>query len=245
MVERSFEDFREAIASLPTSDSISRELLETEPFLLESAGNLQVVYAPFDYVNRHARVMLVGVTPGWTQMHISFVEARAGLEEGQDTDTVLRRVKRVAAFSGSLRTNLVSMLDGIGIPEALGLGSSADLFTSQYESLLHATSAVRYPVFKSGKNYPGSNPTIPKSDLLAPYLDLLADEVDQVAGAVIVPLGKGVEAALGALIDGGRVDKARCLSGFPHPSGAYVGRPAQYKANRDRLSEQVTAWFAR
>jgi hypothetical protein len=30
MVERSFEDFREAIASLPTSDSISQVILETE-----------------------------------------------------------------------------------------------------------------------------------------------------------------------------------------------------------------------
>ena len=58
------------------------------------------MYAPFDYVNEDGRVMLVGVTPGWTQMHASFVEARAGLEDGQDTGTILRRVKRKAAFPG-------------------------------------------------------------------------------------------------------------------------------------------------
>lgn len=241
--ERSFDDFREAIASLPKSESIGRELLETEPFVLDRSGSLQVVYAPFDYVNEGGRVMLVGVTPGWTQMHGSFVEARAGVEDGQDTDTILRRVKRTAAFSGSLRTNLVSMLDGIGIPEALGLGSSAELFTVQSESLKHATSAVRYPVFKAGKNYTGSSPTIPDSALLAPYLDVLADEADQVAQAIIVPLGKAVETALRWLIDAGRVDEARCLFGFPHPSGADAHRISQYETNRDRLSEQVAGWF--
>ncbi len=112
--ERSFEEFRGAIACSPLSSSIDRKLLDAEPFVLGRAGRLTVVYAPFDYINRSARVVLVGVTPGWTQMHSSYVEARSGIEEGKDTDAILRRVKRVAAFSGSLRTNLVSMLDGIG-----------------------------------------------------------------------------------------------------------------------------------
>ena len=119
--ERSFDDFRSTISTLPLSDSIDRGLLVAEPFVLARAGALEVVYAPFDYVNMSARVALVGVTPGWTQMHASYVEARSGIEQGQDTEAILRRVKRVAAFSGSLRTNLVSMLDGIGLPHHLGL----------------------------------------------------------------------------------------------------------------------------
>lgn len=243
LLEQSFDDFREVISSLPNSGSIDRVLLDAEPFVLGSSGNLHVVYAPFDYVNEQARVMLVGVTPGWSQMHVSFVEARAGLEEGQDTEAILRRVKRVAAFSGSLRTNLVSMLDRIGIPEALGLGSSADLFTEQSEDLLHGTSAVRYPVFKGGRNYTGSSPTIPDSELLAPYLDVLATEARHVSRAVIVPLGKAVETALHWLIDAGSVDEERCLFGFPHPSGANAHRAGQFAANRVLLSDKVTAWF--
>ena len=98
------EEFRGAIASLPLSSSIDRKLLDAEPFVLGRAARLTVVYAPFDYISRSARVVLVGVTPGWTQMHSSYVEARSGIEEGQDTDAILRRVKRVAAISGSLRT---------------------------------------------------------------------------------------------------------------------------------------------
>ena len=156
--KRTFEEFRDAIASLPLSTTIDRTLLDNHQFTLVRDGNLSIVYAPFDYVNADAKVALVGVTPGWTQMHTSFVEARSGLEEGQSTIDILRRVKRVAAFSGTLRTNLVSMLDEIGLAEALGVNSTSVMFGEQAEHLLHATSAVRYPVFKAGKNYSGSAP---------------------------------------------------------------------------------------
>jgi hypothetical protein len=53
--ERSFDDFRGAISTLPLSDLIDRGLLVTEPFVLAEAGVLEVVYAPFDYVNISAR----------------------------------------------------------------------------------------------------------------------------------------------------------------------------------------------
>ena len=243
VAERSFDEFREAIASLPMSDSISRGFLEASPFVLGSDGNLSVVYAPFDHVNTEAEVMLVGVTPGWTQMHTSFVEARAGIAEGMDTDSILRRVKRVAAFSGSLRTNLVSMLDGIGIAAALEIGSSSNLFTADGESLLHSTSAVRYPVFKDGKNYTGSTPPITDAPLLVPYLDVLAAETEAVRTAIIVPLGKAVEAVLMHLIRQDEIDRDRCLFGFPHPSGANAHRVTQYDANRTQLSATAAAWF--
>ena len=44
--EGSFDDFRGAIASLPKSDSIGRELLETDPFLLDSSGNSKLCTRP-------------------------------------------------------------------------------------------------------------------------------------------------------------------------------------------------------
>ena len=187
--------------------------------------------------------MLIGVTPGWTQMHTSFVEARAGIAEGQDTESILRRVKRVAAFSGPLRTNLVSMLDGIGIPNALDIESSSDLFAPDGESLLHSTSAVRYPVFRDGKNYTGSSPRITDAPLLVPYLEVLAVEAEAVQAAIIVPLGKAVEAALLHLIRQDEIDQDRCLFGFPHPSGANAHRASQYATNRTQLTATVTAWF--
>ncbi len=206
-------------------------------------GNLSVIYAPFDYVNTRARVILVGVTPGWTRLHTAFVEARSGIAQGLDDGAILRTVKRVAAFSGSLRTNLVSMLDGIGLGAALDIPTSADPFTKRNESLLHSTSAVRYPVFKAGSNYTGSAPSIPDSPLLIPYLHILATEMLAVPAAIIVPLGRAVEHALHYLIRKGEIEVDRCLFGFPHPSGANAHREKQYRNRRGELSSAVADWF--
>ena len=242
-MERSFDQFRRAIALLPLSSSIDRDLLETEPFVLGTDGILSVVYAPFDYVNADARLALVGVTPGWTQMHASFVEARSGIDQGRDTEQILRRVKRVAAFSGSLRTNLVRMLDGIGIADALGVDSSDLLLTEECESLLHSTSAIRYPTFKAGKNYAGSGPSIAKAPLLVPYLNLLAGELRAAKEAIVIPLGRAVETALRYLTNHDSIAERRCLFGFPHPSGANAHRASQYADNRFKLAATAQKWF--
>ena len=69
----------------------------------EDGDGLAVFYAPFDYVNTDARLVLAGVTPGWTQMEISFLEARTGIEAGLSDQEILRTVKRVAAFFGTMR----------------------------------------------------------------------------------------------------------------------------------------------
>jgi hypothetical protein len=135
------------------------------------------------------------------------------------------------------------MLNGIGVPHRLGLDSAADLFTAKHEELLHSTSAVRYPVFKGGKNYSGSQPSLVDTPLFSPYLDLLATELDQVDNAIVVPLGKAVGIASRQLIEEGRLVKDRCLFGFPHPSGAFAGRLAQYHDNQQQLTAKVAAWF--
>jgi hypothetical protein len=50
---------RDVVAGLsPPLDAASPELL------LWESGNVQVYYAPWDWVNTRAKVMLVGITPG-------------------------------------------------------------------------------------------------------------------------------------------------------------------------------------
>lgn len=53
-----------------------------------------------------------------------------------------------------MRTTLVRWLDELGLHHHLGLPSSAELFTTD-DHLLHATSAVRHPVFRDGRNGAG------------------------------------------------------------------------------------------
>ena len=125
----------------------------------------------------------------------------------------------------------------------MDVDSTAELFTEEHEVLLHSTSAIRYPVFNNDKNYSGSQPSIVDAPLLGPYLELLANGLDQVKGAIVVPLGKAGGSVFRHLIDQSSLAEGRCLFGFPHPSGAFAGRAAQYEANRQQLTAKVTSWF--
>lgn len=74
-------------------------------------------------------------------------------------------VKSKASFSGPMRKNLLSMPDGIGLPAALGIETSAWLF-DQDATLLFSTSAVSFTVFITGDNYTGSSPPILRQETL-------------------------------------------------------------------------------
>lgn len=80
-------------------------------------GALSVFYAPWDWVNTSARVMLVGITPGLHQATEALGEAQRSLAEGLSPEDALRRADAVGSFSGPMRTNLVTMLDGIGLAD--------------------------------------------------------------------------------------------------------------------------------
>jgi len=68
-------------------------------------------------------------------------EARLDLLAGLRSAEVCRRAKEQARFAGAIRTNLISMLDGVGLPGCLGLSGSEALF-STHGSLLHTTSML-------------------------------------------------------------------------------------------------------
>lgn len=155
LIDRSwcFDTFAERLAGLPPITSAA-DILRSELLLAED-GPFSVRYCPFDYVNPQAKVVIVGITPGLHQMFLSCQEAQRTLADGPEGDDVLRRACDVGSFAGSMRTNLVTMLDGLALPEILGIASVAQLF-GQRSDLLHSTSALIYPVFISGKNYSGS-----------------------------------------------------------------------------------------
>ncbi len=58
-----------------------------------------------------------------------------------------------------MRTNLIRMLDGIGLAGALHIDSSSQLFDSHFHMVANA-SAIGWPVFVNGANYTGSRPPL-------------------------------------------------------------------------------------
>ena len=179
---------------------------------------MSVYYAPFDYVNPAAKLIVVGVTPGRTQMIAALLETQRQLERGASPDEACFAAKQTASFAG-MRDNLVAMLDYFGIHNSLGINSCNLLFAENYQ-LLHSTSVLRYPVFLDTSNYNGT-PKVRKNSFLKRYVeDYFAKEAKLLREATFVPLGAAASEVLEWLGADGVIEADRILSGFPHPSGA-------------------------
>jgi hypothetical protein len=237
------------IRALPSHTPLTRDDVCRPQFRLHTETDLEVYYAPFDHVNEHARIALVGITPGWTQMEQSFRAVRDALRANLDLGEAAQRAKRTASFAG-IRATLTEWLDEIDVAKVLGINSAGLLFGEhgEHQALLHATSVVRYPVFVRGGNYGGHRPRLLRHPVLRGFVDhVFATEIGRVREALVVPLGAAVEGALCSLIERGVLDGGRCLLGFPHPSRGkgFEERQARYLRSRDALTARVYAWAAR
>lgn len=111
--------------------------------ILDASGGVKIYYAPFEYINQCARIVLVGITPGPTQMVNANNEARRALRAGKSNEEAIQAAKRVAAFSGEpLRGNLINQMNHWGVHKWLDLGDSADLFsTARHPSTNYVSTA--------------------------------------------------------------------------------------------------------
>ena len=75
---------------------ISKQNIINNKFLINSDGNIKIYYAPFDFINSKAKIMIVGITPGFQQMLQSFEVINDGKS--------LKEVKDLSSFKGSMRT---------------------------------------------------------------------------------------------------------------------------------------------
>lgn len=239
-----FATFAPQIAALPAAERLTRERLQVPEFVLHQAGRLAIYYAPFDYINPQARVVLVGITPGFRQMEIALRASRDALLTGEtDYAAICARVKYQASFAGPIRRFLLTMLDGIGIPQALGIPASASLYAERAD-LLQTSAVVRHPVFIDGADWTGHTPPVRTNPLLTRYLwEVMLPELRAVPTAIIISLGKCASDALDTLVAADALDPARCLIGLPHPSGANGHRHAQFAGIQEEATERVAAWF--
>jgi hypothetical protein len=154
-----FATFRDRIGELPTSGPIRDELMLNDAFLLEREGDLQIFYAPVDWLRPRGRLAIVGITPSKETMRIALQTASRDVNDGRSDEEVLRGVKEAAPFSG-FRTQLIERLIWLGLAEHLGV--SRENFWNEATPFIHSTSSVRYPAFVRGKNYSGRQPALDK-----------------------------------------------------------------------------------
>lgn len=238
------ETFLPAIERLPVERPLTKKDLLTESFTMEKEGELEMYFAPHnEYLNREAKIIIAGITPGWNQMKTAYEHFTTCLAGDNPLGICLKKAKIAARFAGSMKANLIHMLDQCGIPQILGIRQSADLF-NESTSLLHTTSMIKYPVFLNGRNYSGYQPSISRSLLLHHYAyEIFPEELARIAPpALIIPLGKIVEQVVHALGEEKKLAGHRYVTGFPHPSGANGHRLKQFKQQEAQLREAVVKW---
>jgi hypothetical protein len=233
-----------AIQTLPVHRPLTKQDLLTEEFLMRKEGELEMYYAPHnEYINKEAKVVIVGITPGWQQMKTAYEQFIKSIASSDNVATALIETKKAAGFAGSMRTNLTRMLDQCDLPRILNIPQSSDLF-GKNRNLLHTTSIIKYPVFLKGKNYTGHQPTVNNSPLLQHYAykEFLNELAKISTYALVIPLGRTVEHVLGRLAEKQKLPEHTYLYGFPHPSGANGHRIKQFQQQRSQLRTKVRIW---
>jgi len=186
----------------------------------------KIVFEPtgFDDVNPEAEVVIVGITPGNSQLK--------GEREGLDK----REIKRLNAFAGNMRPNLVKMLDYVGVNNLLGIETCRSLWEEDFDRV-EMTSLLKeatYIVRKSGKKDMFKEvQLIAKSEKLTKMLNdgFVKDCSNYNKAKLFVACGPKVYDKLIELKNAGIV-KAHVI-GIAHPSGANLGRVLCYLGQKE------------
>ncbi len=242
-MKKTLHEYEEVIKQLHIKDKYEKNELLIDDLLIEKSGNIEIYYAPHnDYLNSKAKIFIVGITPGFQQMSTAISTARKELELETNIEEIQYKCKVAGRFSGSLRKNIISMLDYIKLNEALSINSCSALFEDK-DYLLHTVSLVPYPVFVKKQNYSGHTPKLLKSEFLMKYVyDNFIKELNNIENLkdiLIIPLGRAVEEVLYKLSEEGIICEKQILKGFPHPSGANVNRVIQLEENKENLIRQI------
>jgi hypothetical protein len=202
---------------------------------------IEVWFSPMGELIRDAKLWILGITPGWRQMQIAYSAAADALGKGQSRTDAVAQSKPNVAFAGTMRSNLVAMMDQIGFPESFAVQSSRELFGSP---LLRTGSVLKYPVFRGGKNYTGATPQATKHPVLMEMIELvLRNEIRATSDCLILPLGESVERVLDHVVQARALDDKRILRGLPHPSGANGHRHRLFAEHKHALRRSVLAWY--
>jgi len=186
---------------------------------------LSCFYAPFEHVNQDAKIVIVGITPGRTQMNRALNTLQTGLANNASIDQILKNVKQQASLSGSMRPRIIEILNKLGYAKALNIDSTSSLW-SENNHLVHFCSLLKYPVFIHDKDYCGQ-PTLFNSGELTQLLhqEFINDLATINPDATLMPLGEMVAKVITILRDEGLIKQQvktyqNKVIAPPHPSGA-------------------------
>lgn len=190
--------------------------------------------AALDYVNPNAQVVIVGITPGNSQM------------SGSRDLMSLRDIKRKYAFAGTMRPNLINMLDYIGINKLLGIKTCGTLWDRDFDKV-DMTSILKdavYEIKKDGKKTMFNDVSkIDKSKKLKKLLEdgFIMNSKKYKHEVLFVACGPGVYDVLKKLKIEKRINGL--VVAIAHPSGANAGRVNCYMGKKQPIDSSYQ-WCA-
>ena len=229
-----FHRYRAKIQSLSRLD---RETILTPQFEIAHDADLTIYYASHnEYINEQAKILIVGITPGWSQTLCAFQTAKSGIEQNLTDEEICFQCKMNSRFAGNMRKNLISMLNELNLHRQWSLPDCNALFDPE-NRLLHTTSLIKYPCFYKNKNYSGHTPAISDTEILKRYVLTEFPEELRCLNEVrlIIPLGSAVERIFRDLCREPFLREQKILWGFPHPSGLNARRTDQFRENRETM----------
>ena len=221
---------------------LGAEAARQDATIIASSPRHVVRYVPFEHVNADARLVVVGITPGPTQIAMAYEAVRSAATAGTRQVDILIEAKRAAAFGGpTMRPNLGRMLEAFGFPRLLGIGAAEDLW-GDAAGLMHATSVVPHAAFEGDRPFAGSFDDVMASGPLREMFELhfVPSLAALRSDALYVALGRTPLAALDWCISRGLLRADQVLGAFAHPSTNGGSQVAVYLGEKglDELSEK-------
>ena len=183
-------------------------------------------YIPFEHVNSEARLVIVGITPGPSQIALAYTTAQSLLKSHRPIDEIMLEIKKIGAFGGaSMRPNLVKILRHFRFDELLEIDDVESLW-SENSSLLHSTSVVPHAAFRIShgkeKMFAGSFDEVMRSSLLREcFMDCFVPSLMEIQSeAHYVGLGACPQAALRWCVKKDLLREEQVLGAFCHPSSS-------------------------
>lgn len=225
------------------ANPVTRSKLTLSSMMSPRSGKLtEVIYSPFEHIERGAELVIVGITPGKTQANEALRVTRKALIRGADMAAAAREAKLAASFHGDIRKYLCRMLDVAGVNSWMGIQNSLGLFTD-ITHRVHFTSALRNPVLIGGNDYTGQPKIMTQPVFVRMVESSLAEETRALPNAYWLPLGNGPWSALNHLVSKGDLAANRLLPPLPHPSfqngelvNWFLGRNRKKEFSRVRLN---------
>jgi hypothetical protein len=215
--------------------------------LFAASGQDEIYYIPFEWTNPEARLVVVGITPGPTQLELAYRTASSKIKVGLDDEGVLKAAKMHGAFGGaSMRPNLVRMMEHFGFADLFGVDRVEDFWGRSADRFM-GTSVVPHAAFRRGKPFAGSFEDIMKSNALTECFlyDFVPSLKDIPDTARFVALGDTPLRALAWCVRNGHLREEQVMGAFSHPStsggsavDAYLGIKTEF-AEKDPVRNRV------